>query len=94
MKRRTFIKSASLAVSALAVSNPLLADIPKANRFDFGILLSTLKKEILDDSDGVMKQQAAAGYKYVEGLGSYGIPEESLAYAVKTHNLMPVATGA
>jgi len=60
---------------------------------EYGIILSTLKNEVKNNPDRVMKQLANAGYKYIEGLGRYGIPEDSLAIAIHNNGLISVATG-
>ncbi len=92
MERRDFLKTATLATGSLALSSKVFAG-GFSKKLDYGIILSTLKKEVTEDPDGVMKQLAAAGYTYIEGLGRYGIPEETLAKAILGNGLIPIATG-
>jgi len=81
-----------MAAVAVAVSESIYADM-LAKKPEYGIILSTLKKEVMADADTVMKQLAGAGYKYIEGAGRYGIPEEPLMKAIEKYGLTPVATG-
>ena len=78
-------------IEALAII--LLFTACKEKKPEYGIILSTLKNEVMTDPDSVMKQLSYAGYKYVEGLGRYDIPEDSLAKAIHKNGLIPVASG-
>ena len=66
--RRNFIKQSSLAVAAVALSNPLWAAKPKIKT---GIQLYSVRDDIWKDPIGILKQIASMGYKNVEHAG-YG----------------------
>jgi len=90
MHRRSFLRNTLLAAGAMTLYP---ACRQGSHKRKFGIILSTLKNEVLANPAGVMHQLAEAGYTYIEGLGRYGIPEEPLAAAMREAKLIPVATG-
>ena len=93
MNRRKFIIQTSLVLGASSFGIQALANTFKKNKDEYGIILSSLKKEMREDPQGTLKILADAGYKYIEGAGRYDIPEKETLDAMKKFGLKSVATG-
>ncbi len=93
MRRREFIIQTSLVLGASTLGMQAVANTSKKNNYEFGIILSSLKKEMREDPDGTLKIIANAGYNYIEGTGRYDIPEKETLDAMKKYGLKSVATG-
>ena len=73
MNRRHFLRSTSVATTALAIpSHPLLAlEADNIHRKNIGLQLYTLRKQLAQDTPGTIKAVVDAGYKQGE---MYGFP--------------------
>ncbi len=93
MNRRKFITNAGLLLGATTLGVNALANSEKKNKYEFGIILSSLKEEMQENLDKTLKKLAKAGYKYIEGAGRYKIPEKETLAAMKKYGLTSIATG-
>ena len=92
MKRRNFIRSFSVGTAGI-LSFPLNSCRINAENGKYGIILSSLKKEVKENPDEVFKKLSGAGYTFIESIGRYGIPAEHTIPHIKKYGLIPITTG-
>lgn len=79
MKRRTFIRSSTVAAAGVSLLNTGFVSRRAAISRDIGIQLYTMAQPLSDDFPGTIKKLAAFGYKNLEFAGPYYFsPEEEI----------------